>query len=367
MKKLFYILPVVALALITGCGEKDKQAQLEDLKKQQSEIKQQIAQLEKELAASGEGKKESGKNVAVTEVQPEVFRHLIEVQAKVESDENVMVSPETMGTISRVLVKPGDRVNAGTVLAELESNVYLKSLEELQSARDFANIVYQKQKSLWDQKIGTEIQFLQAKNNLEGIDKKIATVRQQLEMTRVKSPISGTVDAVDIKIGQAFSPGMPGLRVVNFSRLKVQAEVAEAYISKVKQNDPVDIYFPDEGSTLNAKLSYVGKVIDALNRTFRVEVSMNGQESKIYPNQVAVLRITDYKSDKAIVLPLAVVQTTPEGSYVFLNDNGKAKKQMVITGMNYAGKLEIKDGLKPGDKVITTGYQDLVDGQPIAL
>lgn len=367
MKKSFYIFPLLALALVTGCGENDKKAELEALKKQQSELKQQIAQLEKEIAASGDAKKDAGKTVAITTLQPEVFRHLIEVQAKVEGDENVLVSPEIMGTISRILVKPGDRVSAGSVLAELENNVYLKSLEELQSARDFANTVYLKQKSLWDQKIGTEIQFLQAKNTLDGIDKKIATVRQQLEMTKVKSPIAGTVDAVDVKIGQAFAPGMPGLRVVNFAKLKVQAEVAETYITKVKQGDPVEVYFPDEGATATAKLSYVGKVIDALNRTFRVEVAMNGKEASLHPNQVAVLRITDYKSDKAMVLPLAVVQTTPEGSYVYLNDNGKARKQMVKTGMNYAGKLEIKEGLNAGDKVITTGYQDLVDGQQIAL
>lgn len=367
MKHLRYILPALALALVTGCGEKDKRAELEALKKQQSALKAQIAQLEKDLAADGKGKKDAGKNVLITAVQPQPFRHLIEVQAQVEGDENVLVSPEMMGTISRILVKPGDRVSAGTVLAELERTIFEKSLDELQNARDFANTVYQKQKSLWDQKIGTEIQYLQAKNNLEGIDKKIATVRQQLQMTRVKSPIAGVVDAVDIKIGQAFSPGMPGLRVVNFSKLKVQAEVAEAYIGKVKQADPVDIYFPDEGITLHAKLHYVGKVIDPLNRTFRVEVVMNETATKLHPNQVAILRITDYKADMAIVLPLAVVQTTPEGSYVFLNDNGKARKQQVTTGMNYDGRLEIKTGLKPGDQVITTGYQDLTDGQALAL
>ncbi|MBL7924448.1 MAG: efflux RND transporter periplasmic adaptor subunit [Bacteroidia bacterium] len=365
MKHFLYILPFAAALTFAGCGEKDKTAQLEDLKKQHSEIKQKIAALEAEMAKSGEGKKDGGRDVAVTKIEPAVFRHLIEVQARVEGDENVTVSPETMGTVSRVLVKVGDKVNAGSVLAELESNVYLRSLEELQSAREFASTLFQKQKSLWDQKIGTEIQYLQAKNNLESIDKKIATVRQQLEMTRIKSPIHGTVDAVDIKVGQAFAPGMPGLRVVNFARLKVQAEVAEAYIAKVKKGDPVEVYFPDQGNSVNAVISYAGKVIDPLNRTFRVEMDMSGKEASLHPNQVAVVRITDYKSDQAIALPLAIVQTTPEGSYVFLADGNKAKKQAVTPGLNYAGKLEIKDGLKPGDMVVTSGYQDLIDGQPI--
>jgi membrane fusion protein, multidrug efflux system len=367
MKKTFYILPILLTALLSGCGEKDKAAQLEELKKQQSEIKQQIAALESELAKSGEAKKSDGKAVAITTMEPATFRHLIEVQAKVEGDDNVMVSPETMGTISRIMVKVGDKVSAGSVLAELDNNVYLKGLEELQNAREFANTVYQKQKSLWDQKIGTEIQYLQAKNNLDALDKKIATTRQQLDMTRIKSPISGVVDMVDVKIGQAFSPGMPGIRVVNFSKLKVQAEVAEAYIAKVKQGDPVEIYFPDQQQTINAKINYAGKVIDPINRTFKVEVTMGSKENTLHPNQVAVVRITDYKSDAAMSLPLAVVQSTPEGSYVFIADGGKARKQMVKTGKNYAGRLEITEGLKAGDKVITTGYQDMVDGQSINL
>ena len=365
MKNFLYVLPIAAVMLVTGCGGTDKKAQLEDLKKKQSEIKQQISALEAEIAKSGDAKKEAGRDVAITKLEATTFRHLIEVQAKVEGDENVVVSPEMMGTISRVFVKVGDNVKAGAVLAELENNVYTRSLEELQNARDFANTLFQKQKSLWEQKIGTEVQFLQAKNNLESIDKKMATVRQQVEMTRIKSPIAGTVDMVDIKIGQAFAPGMPGLRVVNFSKLKVQAEVAEAYISKVKKGDQVEIFFPDQNKTVNATINYSGKVIDALNRTFRVEINMNGKETSLNPNQVAIVRITDYKAENTISLPLAVVQNTPEGSYVFIADGNKAKKQMVVTGLNYAGKLEIKEGLNPGDAVITSGYQDLIDGQLI--
>ncbi len=367
MKHLACKTTIAAALLFAACGSPDKKAELEALKKQQSEIREKIASLEAELAKSGEGKKEQGRDVAVTKMEPVLFRHLIEVQAKVEGDDNVMVSPETPGTISKIYVKAGDKVNVGTILAELESTVYLKSLEELQSARDFANTLYQKQKSLWDQKIGTEIQFLQAKNNLEAVEKKMATVRQQLEMTRIKSPITGTVDVVDLKPGQAFAPGMPGLRVVNFSKLKVQAEVAEAYISKVQKGDPVEVYFPDQETTANATITYAGKVIDPINRTFRVEVNMSGKEASLHPNQVAIVRIADYASTNAIALPLAIVQNTPEGSYLYLAVDGKAKKQMVKTGLNYAGKLEILEGVKAGDLVITSGYQDLADGQKINL
>lgn len=365
MKYILYISSISLALFISACGSPDKRAELENLKKQQNEIKDKISQLEAELSKTGELKKEAGRDVATTKVETISFSHLIEVQAKVEGEDNVQVSPETPGTISKVYVKTGDKVSTGKVLAELESNVYLKNLEELQNARDFAKTLYDKQKSLWDQKIGTEIQFLQAKNNLESVDRKIATVRQQLEMTRIKSPINGTVDAMDLKVGQAFAPGMPGLRVVNFSKLKVQAEVAEAYISKVQNGDPVEVYFPDQEITLQSKISYAGKVIDPINRTFRVEVNMNDKQAMLHPNQVAIVRIADYKSNKAIALPLAIVQNTPEGSYLFIAEGGKAKKQMVKTGLNYAGKLEILEGLKPGDLVISSGYQDLMDGQKI--
>lgn len=367
MKKLSSIFILLLFVLVASCSKPDRKAELESLKKQQSELKEKISKLEAEIQKSGDGRKEAVHDVSVTTLQAGSFRHLIEVQARIESDENVMVSPELPGTLSKIMVKVGDKVNAGTVLARLEDQVYQKSLEELGSAREFAQTLYLKQKSLWDQKIGTEIQFLQAKNNLESIDRKIATVRQQLEMTRIKSPVSGTVDQVDIKAGMAFSPGMPGLRVVNFSKLKVQAEVAEAYISKTRKGDPVEVFLPDLNRRLSAMITYTGKVIDPLNRTFRVEVDMRGKDEMLHPNQVAVLRITDYQSDQAIVLPLGVVQTTPEGSYVFLSENGKARKQTVTPGLNYDGKVEIRTGLKAGDQVITSGYQDLVDGELIRI
>lgn len=365
MKINFHHFLTAAILLLSSCGKPDPRTRLEELKKQQGEIRREIMLLEEELSKSGGADNAGVKDVAVTVIETKPFEHLIEIQGRVESDENVLVSPEMMGTVSRVHVKVGDKVTAGTLLAELESSVFQKSLEELQSAREFANTLYLKQKSLWDQKIGTEIQYLQAKNNLESLDKKIATVRQQLEMTRIKSPVNGTVDAVDIKMGQSFAPGMPGLRVVNFSKLKIQADVAEAYINKVKKGDPARIYIPDNGETIKANITYTGKVIDPLNRTFRVEVNMNGKEAMLNPNQVAVLSITDYRSDKAIALPLSVIQNTPEGSYVFVTEGKKAVRRMVTTGQNYRGQTEVLTGLKAGDKVVTRGYEELTDGQAV--
>jgi len=365
MKISFHHFLTAGIFLLAACGKPDPKARLEDLKKQQSELRREIMLLEEELAKTGAQEGSGTRDVAVTVIEAKPFEHLIEIQGRVESDENVLVSPEMMGTVSRVHVKVGDKVTKGTLLAELEGSVFQKSLEELQGAREFANTLYLKQKSLWDQKIGTEIQYLQAKNNLESLDKKIATVRQQLEMTRIKSPINGTVDAVDIKTGQSFAPGMPGLRVVNFSKLKIHADVAEAYINKIKKGDPAGIYIPDNGERIKASITYTGKVIDPLNRTFRVEVNMSGKEAMLNPNQVAVLSITDYRSDNAISLPLSVIQNTPEGSYVFVAEGKKAVRRNITTGQNYRGQTEILSGLKAGEKVVTGGYEELTDGQAV--
>jgi RND family efflux transporter MFP subunit len=368
MKKLIYLL--LSITIISACSSdefKKKKAELDDLKKQETEIKAKIATLEKEVAKLSGGKSIPPREVAITPIENQSFAHYIEVQAKVEGDDNVSVSSETAGTVASINVKIGDQVSKGTVLAQLDDKVYVKSLEELNLARELANTVYQKQKSLWDQKIGTEIQFLQAKNGVESLDKKIATVREQLAMTKIKSPINGVVDQMDLKLGMMMAPGMPGLRVVNFSNLKIQAEVAEAYISKVKRNDAVQINFPDVNKVLNAKVNYSGKVIDPLNRTFKVEVLVDQKEIDLFPNMVAVLKISDYTNKSAIVLPASVIQTTPEGSYVFVSDGKVATKKPVTLGKNYQGLVEVLSGLSIGDPVITTGYQDLVDGQAIKL
>lgn len=366
MKQLLYTV-LIAIA-ITSCSS-DPKAELEKLKKQEVELHEKIVKLESTIVASKEVNNGQVIDVAITNVAIQNFKHQIEVQAKVDGDENVAVSPETMGTVVRVNVKVGDNVTKGTILAELDNQVYQRGLEELQSSREFLNTLFLKQKSLWDQKIGTEIQYLTAKNNLESLDRKIASTRQQLDMTKIKSPINGTVDEMEIKVGQAVAPGMPGVRVVNFSKLKVKAEIAEAFISKVKKGDQVEINFPDLNRSISTKLSYSGKVIDPLNRTFKIEVDMNPKEINLHPNMVAIVRIADYQSENSLVLPVSVVQTTEDGSYVFIAEGSKgkavARKRVVVVGSNYNGMMEIKEGIKAGDPVVTTGYQNLVDGQPI--
>lgn len=369
MKKQFFLYLILIVA--TACSQSnDKKAELEKLKKQQAEIKEQIRLLESELASSDTtGSKQ--KLVGVTEMDATTFNHFIEVQARVEGDEDVMLSPEAAGTITSVNVKPGDRVAAGQVLAVVDDKLIRQGISELQSQLDLAVQIYNRQKNLWDQKIGSEVQFLQTKTNKEALERRMGSLREQLNMTRIKSPISGTVDDVRIKIGQTVAPGLPAIRVVNLSSLKIRAEIAESYINRVKQGNEAVIYFPDQQKELKTKIDYSGNRIDPVNRTFVVEVRLKDKSADVRPNMIAVLKIIDYSDKDAFVLPIGAVQKSSDGEFVYVAENagGKmvAKRKVVKSGMVYNGMTEITTGLEKGDKVITNGYQNVIEGDAVQL
>ncbi len=371
MKNILIVFALISVIAACSSGKSsDKKAELEKLKKEQADLQEKITKLQAELAASGNiDANVKPKEIAVTAAAYQPFVHYVEVQAKVDADENVAVSAEAPGTITKINVKAGDKVSKGAILAELDVASSLKGIEESQNTLDFAKTMYDKRKALWDQKVGSEADYLKAKNDYESAQKRIATLRQGIEMMRIKSPINGTVDAVDIKVGQAVQPGSQAIRVVNLSNLKVKAEVAESYIAKVKQGNEVVMVFPDLDKEVKTKLSYAGKVIDPVNRTFHVEVNVNDKTIDLHPNMVAVLKIADYQSPKALSVPVNLVQSSGESSYIFVAEGNKdkaiAKRRTVTVGRNYNGSIEIISGLNEGDNIITTGYQDLVDGQPV--
>lgn len=369
MKKQFFsILFVSALVACSTTG--DKKAELEKLKKEQNEIKEKIKKLEAELKVST-STPDKQKLVAITEMQPTIFNHYIEVQARVEGDEDVMLTPESAGTITALNVKPGDKVFAGQVMAVIDDKLIRQGMSELQSQLDLAVEIYNRQKNLWDQKIGSEVQFLQTKTNKEALERKMGSLREQLSMTRIKSPINGTVDEVRIKIGQTVAPGIPSIRVVNLSSLKVRGELAESYISKVSKGNDAIIYFPDIKKEIVTKVDYSGNRIDPINRTFNAEVRLKEKSADIRPNMVSILKIIDYSNPAAFVIPLAVIQKSSDGDFVYVAEkvNGKliAKRKAVKQGLVYNGTAEILSGLLAGDMVITTGYQTIIEGDPIQL
>jgi membrane fusion protein, multidrug efflux system len=376
MKKQLIVIALFMLA--AGCKphtdvkggkvEADK-AKLADLKKQDGDLRDKIQALEDSIKAEG-GNEVKTIKVGTQDVTLQSFRHYVEVQASVYGQDNINVNAQIPGVVKSILVTEGDKVMKGQVLATLDDEVIQQNIQEVQTNLDLAKTLYEKQKGLWDQKVGTEVQYLNAKSNYESMQKRLAGIQQQAAMSQIKSPIDGTVDAVSIKVGQSVGPGLPTIQVVNTDQLKVRGYVTEAYISDIHQGDSMVVNFPDLNKDIVSVASYVSKSIDPVNRTFTVEVKLP-QDANYHPNMIAMMKIIDYSKPSAVVIPINLVQNDPTGSFVFTIENDKgtmvARKTLVDVGKIYAGNAEITNGLKPGDKIITVGYDDLNNGDAVSL
>lgn len=343
----------------------DVNAKIDELKAKAKVIETEIAKLD--TAAAGILK---NKNVKVEEIKPSEFDNFIEVQGMVDSDENVMVNTTQPGIITAINVKEGDVVRKGQILATTDANIINKSIDQLQTNLDLATIAYDKQKRLWDQKIGSEIQFLSAKTQKESLEKQLKTLQSQIDLTVIKSPINGVVDDINVKIGEMASPSFTGIRVVNLSNIKVVAKVSDNYIAKVKKGQSVIVRFPDANYEITAPVSFVSSVIGA-NRSFNVEVKVNNKGAMIKPNMVASLLISDQKLSNVLVVPSNAIEHTATGNYLMVvtgtKDKYTASRRKVEIGVEYNGRTIVTEGLKEGEKVITFGFQDVVDGQPISF
>jgi RND family efflux transporter MFP subunit len=363
-RTIFLLLSVIILA---SCGGKkttsvSKEEQLVTLKKQRSDIDAQITALEAEV---NKGTKKS-EAVAVTEMQPTNFTAYVEVHAQVSGDMNVNATPQAPGIISAVLVHPGQHVNKGQTLALLDAGAIEQQIKALEPQLALQKSLYERQQKLWAQNIGTEIQLMAAKAQYEAMSKQKAALVAQRGMYSIKSPISGVVDQVNIKAGDASAPGINGIHVVNFDKLKVLATLGENYLGKVQENDAVNLVFPDMGDTLRRKVSYVAKAVDPVSRSFQVEVQL-GSDKNLHPNMSCKMQIANYENKSALVVPVQVIQKTAEGDMVYIADGGVAKSVIIKTGRNSNGMVEVLDGLKAGDKVITEGFQEVDNGEPVKI
>jgi len=358
------ILSITLAALLVACSSPDKKAELEKLRTEKAGIETKIAALEEELAKSDTTKVKLVDVVAMP-LNPQIFRTYIEVQGRIDADENVSLSTEMPGTITRINVKVGDEVSKGQVLAETDSRATQQQIADIQTSLDLANQVYQKQKNLWDQKIGTEIQFLQSKNTKESLENKVATMQEQIRMSKIISPISGTIDAVNIKIGQAVAPGVAAINVINFSNLKIKADVSESYASRVKVGNETLVLFPDAHDSIVSKINYASRAINNLTRTFGVEVLLDGKK-EYHPNMVAKLKINDYQSTAPqIVVPVKFIQKGTNENFVLVAENSVVVKKTIKILHEYNGLAEVTEGLKAGDLIITEGYDLINEGDKV--
>lgn len=367
---------LIAAVFLASCSatsaDEDKKVRLQKLKDQQTAITKEIQKLEAEIASQNPDSTSTAvraKDVAVSELKLQRFDHYVQTQGHIESENNVVVSAESMGVIEQVFVTEGQRVSKGQTLAQIDNSIIARNIESMEAQLELATSVYERQKNLWDQKIGTEVQFLQAKTNMESLEKQIASLREQNEKTRIKSPLTGTVDAVVIRVGESISPGMPAVRVVNNNDLEIQAQVSEAYVTKIKTGNKALVNVSGLGKELEAKVTFVGRTIDRLSRTFPVEVQLPSHPD-LRPNMTATVRIVFNSEPSAIAIPVNLIQEINDEKVVYIAEergNHFVATRKVVTVEGVYGNLARVNGLNAGDKIVTVGYQGLNDGDYIKI
>jgi membrane fusion protein (multidrug efflux system) len=367
------VLFLAGTLLLTSCGgssNKDPKAELAKLKGEQAATQAKITELE---AKTGGPATAAATPVSVMNAKPESFKSYLEVQGRVDFDQNATVGSRAAGSLTSIRVQRGDHVGKGQVLATVDASILDASMAELRTRLDLAKTVYEKQKGLWDQQIGTEIQYLQAKNNYQALQRNLATLNQQRAMYSVVAPFSGTVDEVLPKLGEITAPGAPVVRLTSGAGSKILADVSEAYGNSIKAGDNAVVTIPDlGGEELPATVRVVSRSINATSRTFTVELRLkNAKAVNLRPNMVATVRIQNYAAASATVIPVDLVQHDEENSYVYVvaQEAGKAvaKKRIIKTGNTYNGKVEVTSGLTAEDKIISGGYQNLNEGQKVAV
>lgn len=341
-----------------------KKAELIKLTEEVTALEAKMVKLEPKAAKAAVAAKP--KLVVVEAINPSTLQHYIELQGGIEADQNLTITPKQMGQITAVLVKEGDRVRKGQLLATVDDDILVKSIEEVKTGLETSSVIYTRQKNLWDQKIGTEIQYIQAKNQKESLEQRLNTLNAQLALCKIYSPIDGIVDNVGLKAGEVPGPFNNSIRVVNLNKVKVKAKVADSYIGSVKEGANVKLNFAEIGKTIDAKISFMSKVVDPMSRTFTIQVDLNNGDGMLRPNMLASIKLNDVNKSGILVINQNLVQATEKGNFVFVavEKEGKnvAEQRAVVLGLTYNGRAEVVSGLNPGDKLITVGAQEVEDG-----
>ncbi|MCB0682256.1 MAG: efflux RND transporter periplasmic adaptor subunit, partial [Saprospiraceae bacterium] len=349
-----------------------KKALLNEKKTALTTLEHEVAQLEKEIAELDPSTKTKRTPVTTIQLERRDFEHFIDIQGTVQSDERINISSETGGRILDLKVQEGQTVSKGQLVALLDLEQIEKQIAEVQTSLDLAQEVYERQKRLWDQNIGSEIQYLQAKNNKERLEKSLETLQFQLDKSKVYAPISGVVETVVLKAGELAGPGAPIVQVLNTNQVKVVAEVPENYLQAIRKGEWVTVKFPALDTEQKARVSLIGSTINPGNRTFSVEVDLSNPRGLLKPNLLAIMLLNDYSQTAAVVVPLEVVQQEVGGkSYVFVKGEGQdgalAKKVYVKTGQTYRGEVVITNGLTGEEELILEGARGLADQEPIEI
>lgn len=372
---------VAATILFSACsnnGEEipqdleGKETYLADKKSELRDLQLTIEKLEKEIKSLKSDDKKDPIGVNTYVLEPEEFKRYQEVQASVQADDMVNVSSDIGGRLIRVYVDEGDYVKRGQLIAVTDMQTLEKQLEEIKTSLELANIVYERQKRLWDQNIGSEIQFLEAKNNKERLERSLETLQSQVDKKNIYSPISGIVDMEFLDSGEIASPGMPIVRILNPNKVKIVADLQESLLGKVKKGDEVEIYFPSLDKSMKKKITMIGRTIDESNRTFKIEIATDSQNGMLKPNLLGKVIINDYSKQDALVIPLqALREGVDSRKYVFTveteNDSKVASKSYITLGESSDGYAVVEEGVENGDSVIIASTGALSDGYPVTV
>lgn len=386
MKKIYSI--VFVTLVLFSCGNKNEQSvaeviatkNIQQIRTKKTELDQKVQALSndiKKLNAQIELLDTLKKVPLVTSItiEKEIFTHYVELQGNVKTKQNVLIYPEMAGTLENVTVKEGQRVTKGQVLANIDDGGMAQQVAQLETTLALAKTTYERQKRLWDQKIGSEIQFLQTKTNFKASQNQLAQLKKQLDKSTIRAPFSGVIDDVIKDEGTVVAPG-PGaevFRIVNLSNMFIEADVPESFIKSVVPGKTVKIEFPILDKKLDTEVRQTGNFINPANRTFKIEVGVPNQDRSIKPNLTAKLKINDYTSTEAILIPQSIISENAEGKqYVYKitdlnNEFGTAKQVVVKTGKTQGDVIEILDGIAVGDQLIKAGARSVKDGQEIKI
>ena len=387
MKNIFYLLSLSLLLASVSCGEAKKNSteailesnDLEKIQQKRDELTNELVAVEADIKQLDEKLKEINpeRNIPLItsyEVKSEEFKHYLELQGSVETKKNVVLNAEMGGVLQKVYVTEGQKVSKGQTLAKIDDGGLAQQLAQMEIQLDLAKTTFERQKRLWDQQIGSEIQYLQAKSSYEGQVNAVKQMKSQLAKSVITAPFSGVIDDIITEEGNVVSPGQtPILRLVNLSDMYIKTDVPESYITDVTEGKTVEVTFPVLGETVETKVKQTGSYINPNNRTFNAEVEVPNKNKNIKPNLTARLKINDYTNEDAILVPQNIISENAEGEqYLYVLENiedekAVAKQVIVETGKTQGDNIEILSGLKDGDMIIQEGARSVKEGQTVKI
>lgn len=385
MKKIFYILTLTAV--VTACGSKNNSVEsiiakgdIEAIREKKATVSEEHKKLEMQMFKldSAIAEIQGNKNlplVSTLTTKNQAFNHFLELQGNVQTKQNVLIYPEMAGTLKRVYVKEGQKVNKGQILATIDDGGMSSQLAQLKTQAELAKTTYERQQRLWEQKIGSEIQYLQAKTNYEAQVNAIKQAESQLGKSSIRAPFTGIIDDVIKEQGTVVAPGMGSevFRIVNLSNMYLDVEVPETYIKSIKNGKEAVVYFPILNDSVVTKVRQTGNFINPSNRSFVVEIPVPNKNGNIKPNLTAKVRLNDYTSNEAILIPQSVISENANGEqYVYVAEKteenyANAKKKIITTGKSQGPLTEVVSGLIANEHVIKEGARTVKDGQKVEI